>query len=178
MAESAFVACVPEAEPLVAHLREQFDPVAKVGMPAHVTLLYPFMAPELIDTAVVEQARAALAGAHKFAFNLARVCRFTDVLYLAPDPPGPFVALTERLLRQFPGFPPYGGQHQSVVPHLTVARGGGLEHSRTEAELRSALSACGQIVCSVSEVVLMQNASGHWQQMHVFPLPGTAHAAA
>jgi 2'-5' RNA ligase len=178
VAESAFVARVPQAEPLVARLREQFDPVAKLGMPAHVTLLYPFMSPELIDTAVVERARTVVAGAHSFVFGLARVCRFTDVLYLAPDPSGPFIALTERLQRQFPEFPLYGGQYKSVVPHLTVAHGSELEHSRAEAELRLALSATGGITCSVSEVVLMQNASGRWQQMHAFTLTGTAHAAA
>lgn len=178
MAESAFVVLVPEAEPLVAHLREQFDPVAKLGMPAHVTLLYPFMSPELIDTAVVEQARAVVAGAYRFIFTLAKVSRFTEVLYLAPEPSAPFIALTERLVRQFPKFPPYGGQHKSVVPHVTAAHGAELEHSRIETELRFAISARGEIACLVSEVALMQNASGRWQPMHVFPLAGSVNAAA
>jgi 2'-5' RNA ligase len=177
VAESAFIARVPEAEPYVAHLREQFDPVAKLGMPAHITLLYPFMSPELIDTAVVEQARVIVAGARRFVFSLARICRFPDVLYLAPDPSGLFIALTERLVRQFPEFPPYGGQYESIVPHLTVAHGSGLEHSRAEAELQSALSASGGIACSVREVVLMENTSGRWRQMHLFPLAGAAYAA-
>ena len=161
----------------MAHLREQFDPVAKLGMPAHITLLYPFLSPELIDAAVVEQARAVAAGARRFVFSLARVSRFPDVLYLAPDPADPFIALTEHLVRQFPAFPPYGGKYEGVVPHLTVAHGSGLEHSCAEAELQSALSANGGIACSVSEVVLMESASGRWQQMHVFPLAGAAHAA-
>ena len=177
MAESAFVVRVPEAEPYVAELREQFDPAAKLGMPAHITLLYPFMSPELIDAVVVGQARALVASARGFVFSLLRVCRFPYVLYLAPDPSGPFVALTERLVHQFPAFPPYGGQYEGVVPHLTVAHGNTLEHGRAEGELQSALSAAGGIACSVREVVLMENASGLWQQMHAFPLAGVTHSA-
>jgi hypothetical protein len=48
MAESAFIVRVPEAEPHVAHLRERFDPMALLGVPAHITLLYPFLSPEQI----------------------------------------------------------------------------------------------------------------------------------
>jgi hypothetical protein len=43
MAESAFIVCVPEAEPHVAVLRERFDASARLGLPAHITMLYPFM---------------------------------------------------------------------------------------------------------------------------------------
>jgi 2'-5' RNA ligase len=175
VAESAFIACVPEAEPYVGHLREQFDPSAKRGVPAHITLLYPFMSPELIGTAVLERARAAVAATPSFAFTLARLSRFPGAVYLAPDPSAPFIELTKRLVRQFPEFPPYGGQYEGIVPHLTVAHGGRLEHSRLETELLISLS--GGIACSCSELVLIENASGRWQQMHVFPLSSAAHAA-
>jgi 2'-5' RNA ligase superfamily len=177
VAESSFIARVPEAEPYVAHLREQFDPAARLGVPAHVTPLYPVMSPELIETAVVERVRAVVAATRSFVFTLARVCRFPDVLYIAPEPSGPFVELTEHLVYHFPEFPPYGGQYDGIVPHLTVAHGSQLEHSRAETELQAALSGGGGIVCSCRELVLIENASGRWQQMHVFPLASVAHAA-
>ena len=44
--ESALVILVPEAEPLVRPFRHRFDPSAALGVPAHITLLYPFIAPE------------------------------------------------------------------------------------------------------------------------------------
>jgi len=157
-------------------LREQFDPAARLGVAAHITLLYPFMSPELIDSAVVERVRVAVAAARSFAFTLARVCRFPDVLYIAPEPSHPFIELTECLVRQFPEFPPYGGRHHGIVPHLTVARGSNPEHIRAESELQAALSG-GAIVCSCKELVLIENASGRWQQMHAFPLTLVSHAA-
>jgi hypothetical protein len=61
------------------------------------------------------------------------------------------------------------------LPHLTVAHGGRLEHSRVETELL--ISLCAGIGSSCSEVVLIENASGRWQQMQVFPLSFAAHAS-
>ena len=40
--ESALVVLVPEAEVVVKSFRDQYDPLAANGCPAHVTLLYPF----------------------------------------------------------------------------------------------------------------------------------------
>ena len=175
MAESAFIAHVPEAEPHVAHLRGQFDPSAKLGVPAHITLLYPFMSPELLSASVFERVRVIVSRSRRFVFTLSRVDRFPGVVYLAPDPAAPFMELTRRLVNQFPQFLPYGDAHEAIVPHLTVARGSDAENSRVEAELRESLS--DGIACTCSEVVLIENASGRWRQMHAFPLAPSAHVA-
>jgi hypothetical protein len=60
-AESAFAVNVPEAEPYVEVLRNQFDPSAKLGVPAHITVLYPFMSPDQIGAAVLEKVRRSVA---------------------------------------------------------------------------------------------------------------------
>jgi len=43
--ESSLMIVVPEAERLVKPFREKYDPSAAVGVPAHITLLYPFKLP-------------------------------------------------------------------------------------------------------------------------------------
>ena len=48
--ESALVVLVPEAEAIVGRLRQRYDPSAAVGMPAHITLNYPFLPGEPADT--------------------------------------------------------------------------------------------------------------------------------
>jgi hypothetical protein len=40
--KSTVAILVPEAEGLVRLFRNRYDPSAKAGMPAHITLLYPF----------------------------------------------------------------------------------------------------------------------------------------
>ena len=170
MAESAFAVNVPEAEPYVGALREQFDPAAKLGVPAHVTVLYPFMSPEMISETVLDKVRLALSSAEAFSFRLVKIGRFPTALFLAPEPAEPFIALTKRLVHQFPDCLPYSGQYDSIVHHLTVAQAGEPEHRLAEARLAARLPRETGIKALCAEVVLIENSSGRWEHMHSFPL--------
>lgn len=168
-AESAFAVNVPEAEPYVAALRDRFDPAAKLGVPAHITVLYPFLPPGQIVEEVLIRVRRAFSRATEFSFRLRSVRRFPTATYLAPEPGKPFVQLTENLVSEFPAHLPYGGQYDGIVPHLTVAQG---EHPRdlVETQLHETLPPRG-IEASCKEVVLIENSSGIWKPMHFFGLP-------
>ena len=121
---SALVIEVPEAEPLVGEWRRAYDPVSKYGMPAHVTVLYPFREPHAIDPGTLERLLDTIGDHRPFTATFSSVGTFPDgVLYLAPDPPEPFVALTESVAAAFPEHPPYGGTFAEPIPHLTVASG-------------------------------------------------------
>ena len=133
--QSALIVAVPEAEPVVAAHRDRLDRAASWGVPAHVTVLYPFLPPERIDErvrAVLGQVSAAVPA---FFLTLGRLCWFGDqVLWLAPDPPGPFRALTAAVTARFPGVPPYGGRFEDVVPHLTLGHDHPVEVLRAAGE--------------------------------------------
>ena len=169
---TAFVIAVPEAEPLVAALRSRFDPSAATGVPAHITVLYPFMPPAQVTPEVLARAEDALRGHEPFHFQLARVERFAGVLYLAPQPAAPFVALTEALVRAFPAFPPFGGAHDRIVPHLTVAQGDEAMLQQAEADLRAALQAHGPVAASCRELCLLQYIGGGWREWQRLTLRG------
>jgi hypothetical protein len=51
--ESTILVPVPEAEPVVGQLRARLDRAASRGIPAHVTILYPFVPPGQITAAVL-----------------------------------------------------------------------------------------------------------------------------
>ena len=170
MSETGFVVQVPEAESRVRSLRERFDPVARAGVPAHITVLFPFMAPESVDESVLRLVRTAISGIEAFEFALTTVGRFPTTAYLAPQPAGPFVVLTESLARAFPAFPPFGGEFESVVPHLTVAHGNATDAEIAAFELSAAMAFQGPIHSVCNSLVLLENSSGQWRQMHVFPL--------
>jgi hypothetical protein len=59
--ESAVLVPVPEAERVVSPHRSRLDRAAALGVPAHVTVLYPFMPPAAITPSVVEALAAAVA---------------------------------------------------------------------------------------------------------------------
>jgi 2'-5' RNA ligase len=170
MAESAFAVNVPEAEPYVRTLRERFDPTARLGVPAHITVLYPFMSPELITGTVLGKVRRAFSSASPFSFRLAEIGRFPGALYLAPEPARPFIALTQSLVHEFPDHLPYGGLYEGVLPHLTVAQAAESAHNLAESQLAATLPSDGGIQASCREVVLIGNSSGRWEHLYSFPL--------
>jgi len=119
--QTALVVRVPEAEPLVGLFRLMHDPVASRGMPAHVTILYPFRTPDAVDESVRSTLRRFFASRARFECVLPRTDTFPGVLYLTPEPDEPFRALTRGVVRVFPDTPPYGGAISDPDPHLTVA---------------------------------------------------------
>ena len=121
MPQSALGVTVPEAEPWVKALRERYDPTAAAGMPAHITILFPFISPNLITDGDLSSAIDTFQRFQPFEFGLEQVGRFPESLHLVPEPDEPFISLTEAIVREFPEYPPYGGKFTEIVPHLTVA---------------------------------------------------------
>ncbi len=168
--ESALIVRVPEAEAHVDHWRARYDPSHAQGVPAHITLLYPFLAPEQLTPARLEPVAALAARTRPFAFQLARGGRFPGVFYLSPDPSEPFVELTRELQRSYPEHPPYGGAFGTIVPHLTVVQSGEPEQDAAQRELSGLLVPGGGIRARCVELVLIENSAGRWQTRRVFAL--------
>jgi 2'-5' RNA ligase len=171
--ESALICRVPEAERYIAHYRQRFDPSARRNVPAHVTILYPFMAPQLVDSDVLAALQAVADSVPCFNYRLAKTQRFPVALYLAPEPGEPFSALTDGVFCAFPDYPPFDGKFATIVPHVTVAHGDEPLLCEIEVELRIALPAGAGIAARCTELVLIENSSGRWEQMQVFALGGT-----
>ena len=120
-AQSALIVAVPEAEPAVAALRSRYDTSAAWGVPAHITLLYPFLPPGAITVDVLSTIQQTVWAVPRFELTLGRVAWFGDkVVWLAPHPDQPLRTLTAGLSKTF-RILPYGGEHRDVIPHLTVA---------------------------------------------------------
>ena len=151
--ESALIVPVPAAEQLVGSGRRQFDRAARWGIPAHITLVYPFAPPEAIDAGAVSRLRALFRRAERVAYSLVETRRFGDqVLYLAPSPDEPFRLLTKIIMAEFPDYPPYGGAFSEVIPHLTIADGAPLEEIAMAEE---AVTPGLPLRCSAAEAWLM-----------------------
>lgn len=177
-AESGLVVPVPTATAAVAPWRERLDPLAVHGVPAHVTVLFPFVPPDEISEDVVRSLQGLFAGVAPFDFVLDRVAWFGDtVLYLAPTPAAPFVALTTLVQTRFPAYAPYEGAYDDVTPHVTVGDRGGVDAlRRAEVAVASALP----IAARASDVWLMTGSAtaGAWRVRARFPFDGRARSAA
>ncbi|GAA3913772.1 2'-5' RNA ligase family protein [Streptomyces lacrimifluminis] len=165
--QSGLVVRVPEAEPAVRAWRDRLDPSARAGVPAHATVLFPFLDKSRIDSGACA-AMAEVIGRHRpFEARFEHRGRFPGILYLVPEPDIPFRRLTEAIADRWPQTPPFGGQFDDVVPHLTITQGQDdavLEEA--EANLRSRLP----VTARVSSVDLVVHDGTRWQQRASFAL--------
>lgn len=103
-------------------IREQYDAASFNRVPAHITLLYPFVPPDQIDAAVARLTQFC-ASFPPFEIVLDRYGRFTDTLFLEPSNPEKLLELYQCLTTTFPEYPPYNGDHgPDLRPHMTLAR--------------------------------------------------------
>jgi hypothetical protein len=143
------------------------DPPADNGLPAHITILFPFVGARRVGPQLGAGLEATLGGFPAFDFALTHVGRFPGVLYLAPEPAEPFVALTEACARRWPDHPPFGGAYADIVPHLTLAEGPEPPGLAARIEQRLPLAARAE------ELWLMApGAGGGWRRRATVPLEG------
>jgi 2'-5' RNA ligase len=170
-AESALVVIVPEVEDLVGSFRAQFDPSAVLGVPAHVTILYPFKTPSQLDSKVIDTLGNLFQHFEKFDTAFTGVRQLAEVLYLAAEPDLPFRRLTELVVSAFPETPPYEGQFAEVIPHLTVAQLNDRQRFQAVAsEFEQRAAGHLPIGITVNEVTLLDNESDWWDVRCRFPL--------
>jgi 2'-5' RNA ligase len=129
-----------------------------VGVPAHITLVFPFVPATQLDQHVIASLAEIIGEIGAFEFALRRSARFPGTLYLAPEPTSPFIRLTEAIVRRFPQHPPYEGAFDSVVPHLTVAHGDAPLVAEAEAEVERFLP----ITSIAHEALLLEEVTADW----------------
>ncbi len=169
--EAALSILVPEVESLVAPFRLQHDPSAAAGVPAHITINYPFL-PGVDPEPELDQELMALFGeTPSFPFTLHRIDRFPEVLFLAPEPERPFKELIAQVAADFPDSPPYGGVFADIVPHLTVAQSNDEQLlNAIEQEFSQLAEEFLPITTRAEQVWLLDNWPGRWRQVRSYAL--------
>lgn len=162
--QSAVLIPVPEADSVVGRWRFEHDPVAAAGVPAHVTLVVPWLPPAEITDRDLAELDQELADVAAFDFVLTRVDWFgRRVLWVAPEPSEPFLKLTHRLADRF-HTPPWDDEFDEVIPHLTVAHhSDGVELVPIAADVATRLP----LRCRAEQVWVMVGGPGsRWELRH------------
>ncbi|HEY2326556.1 MAG TPA: 2'-5' RNA ligase family protein [Gaiellaceae bacterium] len=163
---SAVIVPVPEASGAVDHWREQTgNDKPSIGVPPHITLLFPFVPAAQLTDEVIASLRDVVATVPAFELALRETARFPELLYLAPEPAAPFTQLTELIAARFPDYAPYEGAIAlaDLTPHLTVAYGDTELLADAEADVRPRLP----ITAVVREAVLLEEVEPNWGRWEV-----------
>jgi 2'-5' RNA ligase len=169
---TALLVQVPVAEAVDDFRRRHLAASVARGIPAHVTVLFPFAGPASIDAGLRAQVVEHFATFSAFSAELARVDRFDAHVWLAPEPHERFIALLAGTHARFPQLPPYGDAFAEPVPHLTIGEIGPDENveqlsEQAERELGAGLP----FDFAVRRISLFEElADGRWQQSDSFEL--------
>jgi 2'-5' RNA ligase len=110
-----------EVQAFTAPLREKYSPLSFAQGPAHLTLFYPFVEPETVESAIkllVEKCRVV----DPIEVTLDRYDRFATAHLLIPSDPEPIISFHKYLFGEFAEYPPYEGKYGiDLIPHLTLA---------------------------------------------------------
>jgi hypothetical protein len=136
--ESVLSISLPQADNVLSYVRSRFGgEVPPVGAPAHITLLYPWMPPALIDEKVLTELELLFVGFPAFGFSLELGWFGYEVLLLVPENPTPFIRLTQAIIRRWPEFPYYGDDYDDIEPHVSLAYGNESNLSELAADIAS-----------------------------------------
>ena len=115
----------PEADQTLIAWRRRFHAEAVGrGLPAHLTVLYPFVPVAELTPGLEAELRSLYASVPSFAYALTHVRSFPDCAWLEPEPSEPFRRLIATTCARFPDYPPYGDRDFEPVPHCTVGKTG------------------------------------------------------
>jgi len=93
--DTGLVLLVPAADPTVGPWREAHDPSAAEGMPAHITVLYPFIAVGSLNDQVIDEIAAICREMPTMEFTFAEFGHFPGVLWLKPNT----ISISQLVLR-------------------------------------------------------------------------------
>ena len=135
-------------------------------MPAHITLLFPFLPRAHLDDQQLAALANIAAAAPPIDLRITRTGRFPGVLWLDPASLA-CERLVETVRRRWPQHPPYGRADFQVIPHLTVLRDADertLEAAEVDLRTRLPLRARAERLSVVA------HESERWTEIQSFPL--------
>ena len=160
--------------PGLGALRTRHVPDAAEGVPAHVTLLYPFATPASTSVEVLDSVAAIVREHREWSMTLAAQGRWPDALYATVEPDGPVRTLQADLAAAFPMLPLYGDPGVRFEPHVTIVEGPGVADPAVLDD-----PAWGELPAAreVAEIQLIVRERGRWRIATAFPLGSAATAS-
>jgi 2'-5' RNA ligase len=169
--ETALVITLEDADPFDEVRREFAVETFALGIPFHVTLLYPFAPREELTAALLADVRSFFAERKPFELELTRVAMWPRVVYAVPEPAARLREIMRALFERFPQWPPYEGIHEEVVPHATL--GEEIEAAQVYAEIEKRVAPHLPARYLVDEASLLEEfAPDRWRERERFPLSG------
>jgi len=170
MSRTLLALMVPEAEPRVGDMRARLDPSARLGLGAHITLVYPWLDSVDVSEDALSRLRRITSAHAAVSFQLDRVDTFPSTVWLGPTPVEAIAALASSLEAAFPERPRIGPDFERYTPHLSVARNVRNDRDNIVAALHDRLHIHGPVECLCKDVHVMERGAAGWRVLASSPL--------
>lgn len=170
MSRTLLALMVPEAESLVGDMRARLDPSARLGLGAHITLVYPWLDSGDVTAGVLLRLRGITMAHTAVSFRLDSVDAFPSTVWLAPSPVEAIASLAASLAAAFPERPRIGPDFERYVPHLSAARNVRKGRDNIVAALHDRLHIHGPVECLCKDVHVMERDAACWRVLASSPL--------
>ncbi len=167
--ETSLVMPVPAADPLLRGLARAFPGSVRDGVPAHISILHPFLPYLEVDDRVTEVLGSVFAAHGPVRVSFQTCERDADFVHLLPQPAGAVDDVIQAVRTAWPHILPYGGRFGDVPAHLTLTMG---TSPATAEAARRWVSYRLPLEVDLSEAILAAF-SGRWQAVRRFAF-GTA----
>ena len=175
--ETVLVAEFPSLEDFVGPIRLAHDSSARRGLPAHVTIQYPFITEDELtpddDGALAE----ILARHDPFDVTFAELGTFPRVVWLSPVPTRPFEQLVASVRGRWPEVVNEADARRGFTPHLTLAKG--LEPAEVASKADEVLATIAEHLPERTRVrtlsLFARNSDLEWERRRVYELGGNSH---
>jgi 2'-5' RNA ligase len=168
--ETAVVIVLDDARPQLEPVRAEFHAgEVAMGIPLHVTLLYPFAPSDQVDEEELEDFFARYGA---FTLTLTGLATWPLVVYAIPEPRERLLAIMHALFEKYPDYPPYEGEIAEPEPHATLSEleaGESLE--AVAARIRAQIESLFPLTCHIRDVALLEEYEpDRWRERRRFPL--------
>ena len=106
-AQSSLSLLIPEAEAHTDFYRQRHDPSAQHGFPPHISIIWPFIPPDLMKEETLQGLEPFVGGFPKLDLVFQSTGRSPTGLYLRPEPREPVVQMILAAMERFLEYPPY-----------------------------------------------------------------------
>lgn len=159
---------VPPADAVLSAVAQQYPEAVRDGVPAHVSLLYPFLPADELDEDVINALSDLLAQSGPMTVALDEVQRQDEFVALRPDPITGLRELSAAVQARWPDVVPYDGRFGDVDPHVTIALHTTAERATTIAE--QIVPPLVPISAELRDVWLVAYSGGRWTVRQKFVL--------
>jgi 2'-5' RNA ligase len=165
--QSALVLPVLPVDPLARPYRKQYTIDGAMGLPAHITILFPFFDQQAWTADNQARLEATAAGIEPFEYQIVGFNRFVEkgVLYLEPDNQEMLLSLIHAIATLFPELAPYEGRValDQLIPHISIAFAeSGVELDRIETEFRRDIDVSLPWTIKADQIWLVVTSNGQW----------------